>query len=73
MILPTEFVHDPRRPPAAPVEYAGEWVAWNKLRSEIVAHGKNLSAVHEAAVAAGHSDAILQKVRRPDTIFIGAR
>ena len=73
MIRSPEVIHDPRRPKAAPVEYAGEWVAWNKLRSEIVAHGKNLSEVHGAAVAAGHPDAILQKVRCPDTIFIGAR
>jgi hypothetical protein len=72
-MMPTPpVINDPRRPQPAPVEYAGQWVAWNKLRTEIVAHGKNLADVHEAAMAAGHPDAILQKVRRPDTIFIGA-
>jgi hypothetical protein len=67
-----DIVHDPRRPQPAPVEFAGEWVAWNRLRTEIVAHGKCMSEVHDAATAAGHPDAILQKVRRPDSSFIGA-
>lgn len=66
-----EAVRDPRRPKPAPVEYAGQWVAWNRQQSEIVAHGNDLAEVHKAAVAAGHSDAVLQKVRRPG-IFIGA-
>ena len=71
--MPTpEVIHDPRRPQPAPVEYAGQWVAWNKARTQIVAHGKNLSDVHHDAAAAGHLDAIFQKVRRPDSIFIGA-
>ena len=63
---------DPHRPQPAPVKYAGQWVAWDKGRSVIVAHGMTLSEVQAAAVSAGHPDAVLQKVRRPGTSFIGA-
>jgi hypothetical protein len=63
---------DIRRLRPAPVEYAGEWVAWNRERSRVIAHGKNVATVRAAAVAAGHANAVLQKVRRPDTFFIGA-
>ncbi len=59
-------------PPPAPVEYAGQWVAWNKQRTEIVAHGKHVAEVHDAAIAAGHPDAILQRVRQLGECFIGA-
>jgi hypothetical protein len=47
-------------------------VAWNKALTQIVAHGKDVAAVRAAAIAAGHSDAILEKVRQPGTTFIGA-
>lgn len=60
------------RPPPAPIEYAGQWVAWNREQTEIVAHGEKLVEVHRAAVAAGHPRAILQKVRRGNEAFIGA-
>ena len=58
-------------PPAAPVELAGQWIAWDRARTKIVAQGKEMADVHRAAVAAGHADAILQRVRRPDQAFIG--
>ena len=60
-----------RHPGPAPIEFAGQWVAWNKSQTEIVSHGRDVAAVHAAAIAAGHPDAILEKVRRPG-IFIGA-
>ena len=66
------IISDPRVPKPAPVEFAGQWVAWNKQRTEIVAHGKKMADVRAAAIAAGHPDSILQRVRRPDVIFIGA-
>jgi hypothetical protein len=64
-------INDPGRPNAAPIEFAGQWVAWNRERSKIIAHGGVLAEVHKAAIEAGHPDAILQKVRRPGS-FIGA-
>jgi len=66
-----EAINDPCRPRAAPAEYVGQWVAWNKEQTEIVAHGAEMAEVHKAAIAAGHQDAILQKVRRSGP-FIGA-
>lgn len=59
-------------PAPAPIEFAGQWIAWNKERSRIVAHGTEMASVHREAVAAGFPDAILQRVRRPDANFIGA-
>jgi hypothetical protein len=61
-----------RWPTPAPVEFAGQWVAWNSERTEIITHGTDVAAVRAAAIAAGHPDAILQKVRQPNSIFIGA-
>jgi hypothetical protein len=59
-------------PPPAPVEYAGQWVAWSPDRTRIVGHGLGLADAHDAAIAAGHPDAILQHVRQPGVSFIGA-
>jgi hypothetical protein len=57
-------------PMPAPLEYAGKWVAWNRERSEIVAHGVRFSDVREAATAAGYPDALFQHVMKPGP-FIG--
>jgi hypothetical protein len=67
-----EVINDPRRPRPAPVEFAGQWVAWNEAQTEIVAHAPTVASVRAAAIAAGHSNAIFQKVRQPGVIFIGA-
>jgi len=61
-VVPDEIRH----PGPAPIEYAGQWVAWDKEQTEIVAHGRDVASVHAAAIAAGHPEAILEKVRRPD-------
>lgn len=55
-----------------PVEYAGQWVAWTRDRTRIVAHGRNAGEVRTAALAAGFSDALFQKVPHPDRASIGA-
>ena len=62
---------EPKTLPAAPIEYAGQWVAWDEQRKSIVAHGEQMADVHRAAVAAGHKHCIMQKVPRANTIFIG--
>jgi len=62
---------DPHRPKPAPVEYAGQWVAWNSQQSAIIAHGSDVRQVRADAIAAGEPDALLQKVARPDHIFVG--
>jgi chitodextrinase len=58
-------------PPPAPVKYAGQWVAWNRERTTIIAHGDDFRQVHQAALAAGHPHAIFQVVRHPGVAFIG--
>ena len=66
-----EKMADPRRPKLAPVEYAGQWVAWNKDETEIIAHGTDVAKVRAAAVAAGQTCAILEKVHLPDRMQVG--
>jgi hypothetical protein len=60
-------------PKAAPVEFAGQWVAWNREQTEIVGHGRTWMEARQAAADAGVTDPVLQKVPRPDAIFIGVR
>lgn len=63
---------DPFRRKPAPVEFAGQWVAWSDDRTVILAHGNDSEAVWSAALAAGASNPLLEKVRRPCVSFIGA-
>jgi hypothetical protein len=62
---------EPGRPKLPPQEYAGEWIVWNKERTQVVAHGPDMVAVHRAAIAAGDTDPLLEKVHRPDRIYVG--
>ena len=62
---------EPKTLPAAPIEYAGQWVAWNKQQTKIVEHGFKIAEVHQAALAAGHPKAIFQKVPEADVYFMG--
>lgn len=66
-----KYTEDPTRPKPAPVEYAGQWVAWNAEQTEIVAHGREIAQVHAAAKAAGHERPVLQKVPDPHSRYIG--
>jgi hypothetical protein len=52
----------PDRPPPAPLKYAGEWVAWNEGRTQIIAHGENFGKVRAEAVAAGCANPLMQRV-----------
>jgi hypothetical protein len=60
-------------PKPAPPELAGQWVAWNRQRTEIIAHGPDMAGVHQAAIRAGHPDAVLQRVCDPELRFIAGR
>jgi hypothetical protein len=59
----------PNRPQPVPAEYAGKWLAWDAKRTQIVAHGNDMSQVYSEAVAAGHIEPLLQKIPRGP--FIG--
>lgn len=64
-----ELLQLPGRPKTAPDCYAGQWVAWDWQRENIVAHGRSLPDVHDSAEAAGHANASFERVPRPDEIF----
>lgn len=59
----------PDRPAPAPLEYAGQWVAWNEERTAIVSHGDRFRQVRAQAIAAGCANPLMQKVLA--TTFIG--
>jgi hypothetical protein len=52
------------RPGPAPLEFAGEWVAWNQDRSRIVAHGARFDEVRAEAISAGCREPLMQRVRQ---------
>jgi hypothetical protein len=52
----------PNRPQPAPLEYAGQWVAWNKERTKIIAHGANFGTVHADAISVGCPEPVMQRV-----------
>jgi hypothetical protein len=47
------------------------WVAWNRDQTAIIAHGRTMAAVMEAAREFGEPDALLERVRRPDETLVG--
>lgn len=51
----------PNGPQPIPLEYSGQWVAWNKDRTRIVAHGANFGEVRAAAIAAGHPEPLMHR------------
>ena len=53
----------PNEAPIVPLEYAGMWIAWNHEGTRIVASGRTVQEVVDAAKAAGEADPIFQKVR----------
>jgi hypothetical protein len=54
----------PHRSPPVPAQYAGQWIAWNDERSEILAHGGELTEVRRQAIERGCACPVLQKVPR---------
>jgi hypothetical protein len=59
----------PDRPEPAPLDLAGQWVAWNKDRSQILAHGAKFDEVRAEAIAAGCQEPLMQRVL--GTCFVG--
>ena len=51
------------------MEFSGQWLAWNQDRTEILAHGDDMAAVRERAIALGCPRPVLQKV--PHAPFVG--
>ena len=55
-------INEARQRPPIPIEYAGQWIAWDANRQRIVASGADYGAARDAALSAGERDPILQKV-----------
>jgi len=58
-------------PPTVPRKFAGQWIAWNRDRSAIVASGRTLDEARRAAEAVGESEPILAKAPRADVRLLG--
>ena len=67
----SKLLSDPQRPKPAPPEYAGQWVAWDHDRSQVMAHGATLQEVWNAAAEAGVVDPVYERVRRPEELVLG--
>jgi len=59
----------PDRGRPVPAELAGQWIAWNDDRSQVLAHGTDLSEVRRQAAEHGCACPVLQKV--PRAPFVG--
>ena len=57
--------------PRVPSRYCGQWIAWNREQTQIVASGPTLSAAREAAIAAGELQPILTKAPDAKVRFVG--
>ena len=64
---PPEMTQRPR----VPSRYCGQWIAWNREQTQIVASGPTLSAAREAAIAAGELQPILTKAPDAKVRFVG--
>lgn len=52
-----------------PADYAGQWIAWNEDRSEIMAHGTDFTDVYQQAVNSGCERPVMHKIARAP--FVG--
>jgi hypothetical protein len=57
--------------PIVPREFAGQWIAWNRSRTAIVASGRTLEDARRASHAAGEPEPILAKAPRANVRFLG--
>lgn len=54
-----------------PIDYAGQWIAWDHEGIRIVASGRTLEEAKLAATAAGETQPIFAKVPKADVRFVG--
>lgn len=57
--------------PIVPRKFAGQWIAWNRSRTAIIASGRTLDDARRAAEAAGESAPILAKAPSANVRFLG--
>lgn len=59
------------QPPRVPSHYCGQWIAWNREQTQIVASGPTLPSARAAAITAGESQPILTKAPDAKVRFVG--
>ena len=64
---------NPKEPPVVPRDYAGQWIAWDRRQTKIVACGRTFAEAKERAVAVGESDPVMAKAPKADVRFVGLR
>ena len=57
--------------PVVPIQYAGQWIAWDHTDTHIVASGRTLEDAVAAAKAAGEKEPIFAKAPKADVRFVG--
>ena len=62
-----------KTPPIVPIEYAGNWIAWDFNETKIVASGRSYEETLKAAKATGETPPVLEKVPGARVRFIGGR
>jgi hypothetical protein len=60
----------PDRGNPVPEACAGQWIAWNQARNEMLSHGADYRQVREEALARGCTRPILQRIPRGP--FVGS-
>jgi len=58
--------------PDIPRKYSGQWIAWNKEGTEIIAHGTTLTECHTAANNTGRTQPRFENILHTDIRSIGA-
>lgn len=58
--------------PIVPIEYAGQWIAWNEDHTKIVASGKTLREADENAIATEEKHLWFEKIPSSTDFFSGA-
>lgn len=58
--------------PIVPIEYAGQWIAWNEDHTKIIASAKGLREAHEKALRTGEEHFWMDKVPSSKDFFGGA-
>jgi hypothetical protein len=59
--------------PVVPIDYSGQWIAWNSQGTHIVASGRTIQEAAQAAAAAGELQPVFAKVPKADVRFVGLR
>jgi hypothetical protein len=68
--MPTRESNMPTCKPV-PVEFSGQWIAWNADHSEIVAHADSLTLLWQRVREKSVDDPVFEKVPLADVRFAG--